>query len=131
MPSAKRKSSQESLGPASSYGEDLESIAATDARSNFYSSPAFPTLLEQHGIYMDDSPSGLDKEELKFCKGLFSKSAPHPPDSMLDETVFLSFSKLSHNKSEQWLVKNMHSHLFPAPELLTLRGHAEFKGLIE
>ncbi|KAK5401675.1 hypothetical protein LTR06_011039 [Exophiala xenobiotica] len=129
MPSVKRKSSQESLGPASSYGEDPESIASADARSNFYSSPAFPTLLEQHGIYMDDSASGLDKDELEFCQKLLSTGAPHPPDSMLDEAVFLSFSKLTHNKSEQWLVKNMHSHLFPAPELLALRGHDEFKGL--
>ncbi|KAK5043504.1 hypothetical protein LTR84_011918 [Exophiala bonariae] len=42
MPSVNRKSSQESLGPASSYGEDPDSIASTDARSNFYTSPAFP-----------------------------------------------------------------------------------------
>lgn len=129
MPSVKRKSSQESLGPASSYGEDPESIASTDAKSNFYGSPAFPTLLEQHGIYMRDSASGLDNDELEFCRELLSTSAPHPPDSMLDEAVFLSFSELTHNKSEQWLVKNMHSHLFPAPELLALRGHDEFKGL--
>ena len=48
---------------------------------------------------------------------------------MLDEAVFLSFSKLTHNKSEQGLVKNMHSHLSPAPELLALHGHDEFEGL--
>ena len=48
---------------------------------------------------------------------------------MLDGAVFLSFSKLAHNKSEQWLLKDMHSHLFPALELLALRGHDEFKGL--
>ncbi|OAP60430.1 hypothetical protein AYL99_05432 [Fonsecaea erecta] len=129
MPSAKRKSSQESLGPTSSYGEDPESIASTDARSNFYSSPAFPTLIAQHGIYMDDSPSGLEKEELEFCQELLSTSAPHPVDTMLDDAFFLSFSKLTRNKSEQWLVKHMHSHLFPSPELLALRGHDEFKGL--
>ena len=82
---------------------------------------------------MDDSVNGLDKDELKYCQELLTTSAPHPPNSMLDEAFFLPFSKLTHNKSEQWLVKNMHSHLFPAPELLALRGHAEFKnlGLIE
>ncbi|OAG34437.1 hypothetical protein AYO21_11389 [Fonsecaea monophora] len=133
MPSVKRKPSQESLGPVSLYADDLESIASTDAKSNFYSSPAFPTLLEQHGTYMKDSASGLDAEELEFCQGLLSTSVPHPPNSMLDDAVFMAFSELTHNKSEQWLVKNMHSHLFPAPELLAIRGHKEFEdlGLIE
>ncbi|RMZ82113.1 hypothetical protein DV737_g2212, partial [Chaetothyriales sp. CBS 132003] len=129
MPPAKRKWPEESLGPASSYDEDRESIDSTVAKSNFYSSPALPTLLELHGIYLHDSASGLDEDELKFCQKLLSTSAPHPPGSMLDEDIFLSFSQLTRNKSEQWLVKNMHSHLFPAPELLALRGHDKFKGL--
>ncbi|MCJ1282890.1 hypothetical protein MMC26_002216 [Xylographa opegraphella] len=56
-------------------------------------------------------------------------SALNTPDSMLDEAIVLSFSKLTRNKSEQWLVKNIYLHLFSAPELLALRGHDEHKGL--
>ncbi|RVX70922.1 hypothetical protein B0A52_06079 [Exophiala mesophila] len=131
MPPVKRKPSQESLGPASSYGDDLDSIASTDAKSNFYSSLAFPTLLEQHGVYMCDSASGLDKDELEFCQELLSISAPHPPNSVLDESTFLEFFELTRDKSEQWLVKNMHPHIFPAPELLALRGQDGFEDLVE